>query len=145
MVLPNGAFLELVAIGGRGGKDIVPGPAKPRGWTRHIDPGKRSAREPSPQLFPHLWTPMRERVYSRQVDGRVNLRLNLQPSGVSALSELTMMADDPWVTYAAYPAAQTLSVLLAEGWEVAEEGDSPDILVESWAHAFPRLRFFSPG
>ena len=88
---------------------------------------------------------MRERVYSRQVDGRVNLRLNLQPSGVSALSELTMIADDPWVTYAAYPAAQTLSVLLAGGWEVVEEGDSPDILVESWAHAFPRLRFFSPG
>lgn len=56
-----------------------------------------------------------------------------------------MIANDPWVTYAAYPASQTLSVLLAEGWEVVEEGDSPDILVELRAHAFPRLRFFSPG
>lgn len=56
-----------------------------------------------------------------------------------------MIANDPWVTYAAYPASQMLSVLLAEGWEVVEEGDSPDILVELRAHAFPRLRFFSPG
>lgn len=53
-----------------------------------------------------------------------------------------MIADDPWVTYAVYPVAQTLSVLLAEGREVAEGGDSPDIPVESWAHASPRLRFF---
>lgn len=86
-----------------------------------------------------------ERVFLRSTDGRVGLRPNLPLSGVSALRELTMIADDPWVTYAAYPAAQTLSVLLAGGWEVVEEGDSPDILVESWAHAFPRLRFFSPG
>lgn len=96
--------------------------------------------------LPRIWRlPWGERVFLRSTDGRVGLRPNLPLSGVSALRELTMIADDPWVTYAAYPASHTLSVLLAEGWEVAEEGDSPDILVESWAHAFPRLRFFSPG
>lgn len=112
----------------------VPGLFKTHGRARYIHVGDMSSREVYAQLASFLETPVKIRHYLRVSNDVSATLLGYPISGITALSELTDITDDPWKTYAVPPGTRIES-LFAEGEaELVEECDSPDVLVESWSY-----------
>lgn len=108
-----------------------------RGRASFIDVQGLSSRELFVRLRPHMGSPVKKRSYylrRRRLVG-APLQPDLPLSGVSALSEMTMLADNSWKTYAMYGSARDVrSFADANGLiEVARE-DSPSLAIEQWRY-----------
>ena len=107
------------------------------GRTRFVNGGHLSKNYLLGLFVPNLSSPCVRRTYYRMPSGVDVPLLDLPVSGVTALSRLTMIADDGCVTYASHaPIGQILArakKLLPEGIEVSEL-DSPDVSIEWWSY-----------
>lgn len=91
----------------------------------------------SAELFeafePYLSSPVASRVYLKFKDGQEDfLTQGCFYAGITALSMLTMLADDPWTTYATDTYNRAYLDEYAEQLDVVGKDDAPDILLEFW-------------
>lgn len=91
----------------------------------------------SAELFeafePHLSSPVASRIYLKFKDGQKDfLAQGCFYAGITALSMLTMLADDPWITYATDTHNRAYLDEYAEQLDVVGKDDAPDILLEFW-------------
>lgn len=105
------------------------------GRTRRISPlSAAQQREVWDKLKEALVSPCLERFYvKRPKEAGALGELCCARAGLTALSALTMLGDDPWPTYAMY-GPDALDRLEAAGVVRVDEGDGPDALIELWSH-----------
>lgn len=107
------------------------------GRTRFVNSGHLSKGHLLDLFITNLSSPCVRRTYYRMPNGTDAPHLDLPVSGVTALSRLTMIADDGCITYASYAPIGQIPVrvekLLPEGIEVSEL-DAPDISIEWWSY-----------
>lgn len=116
---------------------VVPDVIVRRGRASFIDVQGLSSSELFARFRPHMGSPVKKRSYylGRKHLVGASLQPDLPLSGVSALSEMTMLADNSWKTYAMYGSARDVrSFADANGLiEVARE-DSPSLAIEQWRY-----------
>lgn len=115
---------------------VAPEAIGSRGRTRFVaPPGSAEARNGLfAKLEPFLSTPVKRRFFLVLDDGSKHEFENLPVSGVTALSRVTMLADDPWETRAVAASERDVIARMLEDCEVVAEGDSPDALLEVWKY-----------
>ena len=109
-----------------------------RGRTRFIDGNGLSSSDLADLLLPHMSSPVKRRVYYRTAEGCErqidHLVRGMPKSGLSAISELSAVADDPWITRAVFAGDSVAAEQLDELCRIVGEYDSPDLLIEFWCY-----------
>ena len=116
---------------------IAPEVVGSRGRTRFVvsPSGAQGKRDLFDRLEPHLSSPVRRRVFLAPGREGADLFGSLPLSGASALSERTMLADEPWVTRAIAASDKPGIDRLLSCSEVVTRSDSPSALLEVWDYA----------
>ena len=116
---------------------VAPALIGSRGRTRFVaspkTPEERLAALERMESF--MATPVKERVFIATSQEGKALLAALPLSGMSALSERTAIADDPWQTRAISAADKEKLASVLEGSERVGRNDSPDAMLEVWSYA----------
>lgn len=117
---------------------VVPDVIVRHGRASFIDVQGLSSSELFARFRPHMGSPVKKRSYylGRKRLAGAPLQPDLPLSGLSALSEKTMLADNSWKTFAMYGSVRDVRAFAdANGLiEVARE-DSPSLAIEQWRYS----------
>lgn len=115
---------------------ILPSVLGTQGRKRFIEAGcGMGAAELFATFEPHLTSPVSSRVYLKFKTESISLLgSGCFYAGITALSKMTMLADNPWTTYATDAFNRAYFNEYARQFDTVGKEDAPDILLECWSY-----------
>lgn len=112
---------------------IAPEVFATRGRARSISVAHTDKGELFSKFEPHLSSLVAERQFLKWRGSKhPEVMAKWSLAGVSALSQISMLADNPWRTYAVDMTFSNFMSTYHEELQIVQEGDEPDFLLECW-------------
>ncbi len=113
---------------------VLPQAIGSQGRRRFINEAENASPTELLEAFePYLLSPVASCIYLKFKNGKEDfLSHGCFYAGITALSMLTMLADDPWTTYATDTHNRAFLDEYAGQLDIVSKDDAPDILLEFW-------------